>query len=579
MKSSFGRPSEKKLPWFRAVRGLSPLLALGAVACTGQIGDPPSVRGAEPGSTSGSTTGVTTGPSMPERPVDPGTKGVHRLNSIEYNATVADVLGTTLQPASSSWRGGEIGGFDNIASVLDVDQTLYQRYYDSAGLIADDVFATPPLKAKIVTCATADDATCVQSILSETGRRIFRRPLGADEVATYKKVYTAARMLGETHEGSVKQVLRAMLSSAEFLYRIELDPNPASTDKHPLGAFELASRLSYFLWSSAPDDALLAAAADNSLTNDATLVATVDRLLADATKSPRFVANFSGQWLGARKLPEHAVALDVYPDWTPAIASSLTQEMYLYFTEFLKSDRPWLEFLQADVHFVDAPLAKLYGMAAPGGTGLQRVEAKNDTRMGFFGLGGFLALSSLDQRTSPTLRGRWVMLNLLFTKPPAPPENVPKLTDGPNNPTLNVRAALEEHRKNPACATCHALFDPYGLSLEQFDGIGKYRTAYADGAVIDTTTELKPSDVYPNGVAFSGLKGLADTLTKDPKFSQCVQDFMFTYGLGRLISEDTDRPYLDAIQTQWTKGTQSIRSLIHSLVLAETFRYRHGGAK
>jgi len=305
----------------------------------------------------------------------------------------------------------------------------------------------------------------------------------------------------------------------------------------------------------------------------------VDRMLADPVKGARLVENFTGQWLGARKLPEHAATPAIFPDWSLQVANSLTKEMYLYFSDFLKSDRPWLEFMQADVNFVDASTAKLYGMAAPAGTAMQRVENKTDNRFGFAGLGGFLAMSSLGDRTSPTLRGRWIMTNLLCTEPPAPPKDVPLLTAGSLDPTKNVRVALEEHRKSPACATCHALFDPYGLSLEQFDGIGKSRTAYADGAVIDTTTELKPSDVYPNGVKFSGLKGLADTLTQDPKFSQCVQDFMFTYGLGRLISEDTDRPYLNAIQTQWTKGTQSIRNLIHSLVLAETFRYRHGGAK
>jgi len=577
MKSSLDAPSENQGPLRRFAHPLTSVLVLGAVACTGHIGNVPGMESASgragtgPGATGGS------GTSMPA--VDPGTKGVHRLNSTEYNATVADVLGTKVQPANSSWRGGEIGGFDNVAAVLDIDEEQYGRYFDSAGAITDDVFAAVDSKAKIATCATADDATCVDGIIANTGRRIFRRPLGADEVATYKKVYTAARQLGESHDGSIEQVVRSFLSSAEFLYRVELDPNPSSTDKHPLNAYELASRLSYFLWSSAPDDTLLASAADNSLLQDDKLGVAVDRMLADPVKGARLVENFTGQWLGARKLPEHAATPAIFPDWSLQVANSLTKEMYLYFSDFLKSDRPWLEFMQADVNFVDASTAKLYGMATPAGTGMQRVENKTDNRFGFAGLAGFLAMSSLGDRTSPTLRGRWVMTNLLCTEPPAPPKDVPQLTAGSLDPTKNVRVALEEHRKSPACATCHALFDPYGLSLEQFDGIGKYRTAYADGAVIDTTTELKPSDVYPNGVAFSGLKGLADTLTKDPKFSQCVQDFMFTYGLGRLISEDTDRPYLNAIQTQWTKGTQSIRSLIHSLVLAETFRYRHGGAK
>jgi hypothetical protein len=512
---------------------------------------------------------------MPPVPVDPGTKGVHRLNSNEYNATVADVLGTKLQPANSSWLGGEIGGFDNVASVLDVDATQYKRYFDAATAIAEDVFATAALKAKIVTCATADDATCVASIIANTGRLVFRRPLIADEVTTYMNVYTAARQQNENHDGSIKLVLRALLSSAEFLFRVEVDPNPNSTDKHPLDAYELASRLSYFLWSSAPDEALLASAADNSLIQDDKLVLTVDRMLVDQAKSARLVQNFAGQWLGARKLPEHAAAAKVFPDWSPELATSLTNEMYLYFTEFLKTDRSWLDFLQLDINFVDAPVAKLYGTTPPSGAGQQRVEITSDQRAGFFGLGGFLAISSIDNRTSPTLRGRWILSNLLCTEPPPPPPGVPELTAGAFDPTKNVAKALEEHRKNPACAGCHQRFDPLGMSLEQFDGIGKFRTTYADGATIDPTGEFPVSSTYPQGLKFVGLKGLAETVSKNPRFSECIAETMFTYGLGRLIA-DTDRPYLQAVQATWTSSTPTLRRLIHALVLAETFRYRRG---
>jgi hypothetical protein len=584
MKSMFDLRLSRKATSLRGRHLISSVLLLGAAACTGEIGDvdqggsgpgTSTSTGVGPSTSSSTVAGGTGGTTMPA--VDPGTKGVHRLNSNEYNATVADVLGTKLQPANSSWRGGEIGGFDNIAAVLETDEAQYQRYFDTAGLIADDVFAAVDLKAKIVTCATADDNACVQGIISNTGKRIFRRPLGTDEVGTYQKVYTAARQLGESHEGSIKQVLRSLLSSAEFLYRIELDPNPSSTEKHPLSAYELASRLSYFLWSSAPDDALLASAADSSLTQNTTLESTVDRMLAEPVKGSRFVENFAGQWLGARKLPDHAVFADVYPDWTPQLATSLTKEMYLYFGEFLKSDRPWADFLHADINFVDASIAKLYGVAAPAASAGQPMsQITTDNRFGFFGLGGFQALSSIDRRTSPTLRGRWIMINLLCTEPPAPPPGVPELTAGPFDPTKNVKKALEEHRKSPACAACHGTFDPYGMSLEQFDGIGKFRTTYADGATIDSTTELAPSDLFPQGAKFSGLKGLADTLSSHPAFQQCIGDNLFTYGIGRLINNDTDRPYLNAIHDEWTKGTPSIRRLIHSMVLAEPFRFRHG---
>jgi Protein of unknown function (DUF1588)/Protein of unknown function (DUF1585) len=249
--------------------------------------------------------------------------------------------------------------------------------------------------------------------------------------------------------------------------------------------------------------------------------------------------------------------------------------MFLYFTEFLKADRSWLDFLQADINFVDASVAKLYGMSAPSGAGQQRVEVTNDERTGFFGLGGFLALSSVENRTSPTLRGRWILSNLLCAEPPPPPPGVPELTGGAFDPALNVAKALEEHRRNPACSGCHKLFDPLGMSLEQFDGIGKFRTTYADGATIDPTGELPASSTYPQGVKFVGLKGLADTVSKNPRFAECIADTLFTYSLGRLIT-DADRPYLHQVQTKWSSGTPTLRRLIHSLVLAETFRYRRG---
>jgi Protein of unknown function (DUF1592)/Protein of unknown function (DUF1588)/Protein of unknown function (DUF1587)/Protein of unknown function (DUF1595)/Protein of unknown function (DUF1585) len=560
MKASFDPGARSRMPALRLGGMLCAALVCGAVACQGQIGGGPSGNG--PG-------GGASGPGPLGAGVDPGTKGIHRLNSVEYNNTVADVLGTTLQPASSAWLGGEIGGFDNIASVLDIDDAQYQRYFDAAGAIADDVFAAPALKAKILVCTT-QDAACVQSIIGTTGRRLLRRPLTPDDIATYNKVYAAAMGLGETHEGSVKQVLRALLSSSEFLYRIETDPTPDSLTKHPLGAYELASRLSYFLWSSAPDDVLLAAAADNSLLQDATLRTTIDRMLADPNKSTRFVQNFVGQWLGARKLPDHAADPTIFPDWSAPLATSLTQEIYLYFTEFLNNDRSYLDFMKADVNFVDANVAKLYGVPAGTGSGMQRVEITSDQRFGFAGLGGFLALSSQATRTSPTLRGRWILSNLLCQEPPPPPKGVPDLGGvGGLDPTKNIRVALEAHRQSAACAACHSSFDGYGLSLENFDAIGRYRTTYADGSAIDASAQLA------GGISFSGLQGLADTVSKDPRFSQCIAQFMFTYGLGRLVTP-ADQPYLAKVNADWLKGTPTIRRLVQSLVLADTFRFRNG---
>jgi len=496
---------------------------------------------------------------------------VHRLNAAEYNATVADVLGTKLAPANASWLGGQLGLFDNIAAVLNVDEDQFKRYLQAANQIADDVFGANNLKANLLICS-GEDAACVQSIIANMGLRLFRRPLQVAEAATFNTLYSAARAQGETRDGGLKYVLRGVLSSADFLFRIETDLDAASAEKHPLNAYELASRLSYFLWSSAPDEALLAAAADGSLLKQETLLKTVDRMLNDPAKSSRFVENFGGQWLGVRQVPQHAVDVKTFPDWSEPLATSLSKEMYMFFAEFVTGDRSWLDFLRADVNFVDASVAKLYGGQSGGSTAMQRIEIRDDQRFGFAGLGGFLAMTSQDQRTSPTKRGSWILTHLLCTEPPPPPPAVAKAIAESQgfDPTKNVRATLEEHRTNPGCAACHASFDPYGLSLEQFDAIGKYRTAYADGSKIDVSAKMEDTE-------FSGLSGLVETVTNDPKFSECLPEFLLNYALGRPIVE-SDRPYLYAIHKEWIQETPSIRRLVGTLVSSEPFRYRRAAA-
>ncbi len=577
---------------------LSPIgvlaLTLSSLACTGVMDNKQDGMG--PVGSSGST-GTGGSGSTPidskvatTQPVDPGVVGVHRLNTSEYNSTVQDVLGTKLAPADGGWRGGELGGFDNMASVLGVDATQFRRYFDAAELLLKDVFADPTMRGKIVICATTDDA-CVKSILTTTGTRIFRRPLTADELTTYAKVYAVAKAQGDDHNASVKLMVQSLLSSAEFLYRIEFDANPASTDKHPLTAYELATRLSYFLWSSAPDDQLLAAAANNTLTKDDVLAGAVDYMLKDV-KSNRLVLNFAGQWLGARRVVPHPTAPEVYPNWNPTLADAAAQEMYLYFNEFLRSSRPWTEFMTADINYVNADLAKAYGMMPPAGSGMVRVENVADGRRGFAGLMGFLAMSSPDRRSSPTSRGKWLLMNLMCTVPPDPPPDIPKLEAKGDTTSGNVRDVLEAHRANPACAACHSLFDPFGLSLEQYDGVGKFRTTYSGGSTINPATELTPSAIaavgyppadYPNGLKFAGIEtkdgviGVADAVTKNPKFATCISQKMLTYSLGRLLT-DTDTPYLDVVNKAWladpTKATVS--NLVQGLVSTETFRFRRG---
>ncbi|HEY5373849.1 MAG TPA: DUF1592 domain-containing protein [Polyangiaceae bacterium] len=559
-----------------------------ALACSTVAGQPHGgVAGA---GTGGGVAGAGTGGAS--QVLDPGRKDMHRLNSAEYNATVQDVLGTTLAPANGSWRA-EAEGFDNIASVLHVDEAQYDRYLSAAQALATELLASQQARARFVSCDLTASG-CAQSSIAAAGLRLFRRPLEPDELQTYQNVYDAARGLGDDESAALTLTLQALLSSAEFLYRIELDPTPESTEPHPLGPYELASRLSYFLWSSAPDDALLQAAADGSLTQPATLSAVVDRMLDDKTqvdaagsvKSDRLITNFAGQWLGERQVASHP-AIPKFYQWTPPVAVAAGQEMLDYFGYFLRHEQSWFEFPTADYNFIDAELAYLYGIPTDqtGMGNAQFVEYHDDKRAGFFGLAGFLALTSLDRRTSPSHRGRWIAGNFLCAEPPPPSPKVPALdadagadADAGVSPALNVRQALEKHRTDPSCAACHALFDPYGLALEQFDAIGLYRTTYDDGSTVDASTTLPASDAHPEGLSIQGLDGLAQAVSTDPRFGECLAEKLFTYGLGRIVTP-SDKPYLQQVQQEWLAAgqTPSLRRIIHALIESDTFRLRRGG--
>jgi len=566
------KPTTKHLSRWRDRLGVAmALLLVAALSACGTAGQAPREPASEGSSGSAGTAGIS--PAL-----DPGRTEMHRLNTAEYNATVEDVLGTTLQPANGNWRGGELGGFDNMASVLGVDEAQYDRYFNAAQTLATEVFASDELRARFLACEPSDPA-CVRTSLEAAGLRLFRRPLAPDELATYQRVYGAALALGDAPVAALELAFQALLASAEFIYRIELDPQPRSAETHPLSSFELASRLSYFLWSSAPDEALLLTAADGSLAEPAVLSATVERMLEDP-KSERFVTQFAGQWLGARQVVSHAVVPKLY-DWTPLVARAASDEMLRYFSEFLRSNRSWFEFPQADINFVDATLAHFYGMPTPSVDGPTRITFADDRRAGFFGLAGFLAVSSFDRRTSPSLRGRWILNNLLCARLPEPPPNVPKLEDENEDPSLlNVRQILERHRESPECAGCHAQFDPYGAALEEYDAIGLYRTVYTDGTAVDASTVLPASDAHPEGLPITGLDGLSRAVASDPRFGECLGEKLLTYALGRLVSA-SDEPYLQQAQREWLAAGEpaSVRRLIRVLVSTPPFRLRRGEAE
>lgn len=572
------------------------LLLLGVQACTGEIGEdqthgpssiisPQTDAGVPPGTpaqpNAGSNAGAGTGggTQIPNAPVsaarDVNRVDLHRLNNNEYDNTMRDLLGVTSTTAPTFIADEKALGFDSIAAALGMTDAQYEQYFNAADALVEQTFADSKLRARIITC-TPDGSTtadaCTRKVIDAFGLRAWRRPLAAAEVDALAAVGGDARALGETFESSVAQVVKALLCSAHFLYRVELDADPGSGAAHPLDAYELASRLSYLLWSSMPDDRLFALAESGELLQDKTLDTQLDRMLTD-TRADNFISSFAGQWLGLRDLKIHQVEPQVYPEWNETVRAAMIREGQLYFDEFLRKRRSVDEFFTADLHFVDNALADLYGISGVSSTTPMRMESATPERQGFLGLAGFLTVTSFSYRTAPTLRGKWVLENLLCQPVAPPPANVPeldeKVADGAGAETLNVRERLAEHRKNPTCASCHTILDPIGLGLENFDAIGHYRSEYSANDPVDA------SGMLPTGESFDGLPALATILATDVRFGNCASDKLLTYALSRQLGT-SDKPFLQEIRSAWAGTDKSLLSLLRTIVHSDPFRQRRG---
>ena len=530
-------------------------------SCVGQV------------STAGSGgSGAGGGMSSPTTPgsatADVGTVALRQLTITEYNDTVRDLLGTALHPADS-FESSEAAGFDTIASAGIMNSRKVAAYFDAAQALADDVFSNPALSARIVTCQPASpaDGSCARNIITAFGLKAFRRPLEGGELAELLSEYQKAQAQMLSHADAIKQVVRIMLASPQFIYRMEFDPDPTSNRAHPLSGYEVASRLSYTIWSSTPDDELLRLAGTDQLLTAAGVKAQVDRLLADP-RSTALADNFAAQWLGSRRLDAHVADMTIYPAWSDALKTSMQQELGLYFDAFLHGDLTFDRFLTADFNYVDANLAPLYGVPVPAGPGMVKIENTTDHRAGFLGLAGFLTHTSRPERSAPTIRGQWVLDALQCVTLELPPNfNPPPLADP--MPGQTVRQLLELHGSAPACAPCHTQLDPVGLGLEHFDGIGRYRETYADGSAIDAT------GVLPGGRQFDGMAGLAQLLSQDPRLLSCATQKLFAFGLGRTVAS-SDAQYIAQMVDGWKSDGLGLRNLIKQLVGSDAFRLRRG---
>jgi Protein of unknown function (DUF1592)/Protein of unknown function (DUF1588)/Protein of unknown function (DUF1585)/Protein of unknown function (DUF1595) len=374
-------------------------------------------------------------------------------------------------------------------------------------------------------------------------------------------------------EAGIEVALRAILTSPEFLFRIERDPSgTAAGASYRVSDLELASRLSFFLWSSIPDDRLLDAAERGQLREPAVLEAEVRRMLADP-RADALTTNFASQWLYLRNLAAAVPNLRLYPDFDDNLRQSFRRETELFFQSIVQDDRSVLELLDADYTFLNERLARHYGMPHVYGDRFRRVALPQDSeRRGLLGHGSVLTVTSHSTRTSPVRRGKWILENILGTPPPPPPANVPPLKEnGSGGGARTMRELMTEHRSNAVCAACHRSIDPLGLALENFDAVGRWRTRGEDGTSVDASGSM------PSGEAFDGVAGLRRALLARPEvFVGTLAEKLMTYALGRGVTY-SDAPAVRAIQRQAAVGGYRFSDLTGAIVRSAPFQMRRAG--
>jgi hypothetical protein len=429
-----------------------------------------------------------------------------------------------------------------------------------------------PSRRRIFTCKPAAGAEerCAKQILSTLVRRAYRGQSSDDDVERLMGFFRAGRQQRDFDRG-IQVALQRVLASPKFVFRAEREPDQPTTDRtYRISDLELASRLSFFLWSSVPDDDLIKAASENRLREPAVLERQVRRMLADP-RSERFVTNFAGQWLYLRNLTNHQPNSMVFPDFDDNLRLAFRREAEMFFDSIMREDRNVLDLMTADYTFVNERLARHYGIPGVYGSQFRRVTLTDEARRGLLGKGAILTVTSQATRTSPVVRGKWILDNILNAPPPPPPPNVPPLPESEGSgQVLSMRQRMEAHRKNPVCANCHRMFDPIGLAMENFDAVGRWRARDGGslGAPIDASGELL------DGTKVDGVVSLRRALLRQPDlFVGTVVEKLMTYALGRGVAAD-DMPSVRAIIRDSTSQNYRFSSLVLGIVRSAPFTMR-----
>ena len=448
---------------------------------------------------------------------------------------------------------------------MDVDYVRLEGPYDATGP------GDTPSRRRIFGCHPArasDEEPCAREILETLARRAYRRPVTDSDVETLLRFYRTGRSEGNFERG-IQEALTRLLVSPQFLFRIERDPANIQADAiYRISDLELASRLAFFLWSSIPDDRLLDVAARGRLRNPGVLEEQVRRMLADP-RATALVTNFGGQWLHIRNLKAVDPEASAFPEFDDNLREAFQRETELFLESQLRDDRPLEELLTANYTFVNERLARFYGIRNVYGAHFRRVPLNDPRRAGLLGHGSILTVTSYATRTSPVVRGKYLLDNILGAPPPPPPPNVPPLAESAEagQPLASVRERMEAHRQNPVCAACHTRMDPLGFALENFDAIGRWRT-------MDGTSVIDASGVLPDGTPFAGPDEFRQALLmRSAEFIRTFTEKLLTYALGRAV-QAYDMPAVRTIIRDAAPTNHRWSSLVLGIVESRPFQMR-----
>ncbi|MDX2019637.1 MAG: DUF1592 domain-containing protein [Deltaproteobacteria bacterium] len=541
--------------------------------CSGAAGSPSEGDEADGGSGGGASGGTTAPPpEVVPKPRDsacagaapkPGIAGLRKLTPFEYDNTVEELLRATTKPGASFPASQLVLGFDNNADAVNASTLAVEQYQSAAETLALAAVKDLP---KLMGCnggsAAAED-TCAKSFIKSFGLHAFRRPLTTAELDRFTRFYMDSKAPNGFTD-SVRMLVEAFLQSPHFLYRVEGAAKTGSV----AAPYALASRLSYLIWSSMPDETLFAAAASGRLKGAGDVALQAQRMLAD-DRAKRGVNNFFGQWLELSRVQRLEKDAEANPTWTPAIAGLLRQETEAYVQDQVLGGKGNLKSLLTDPHsFINADLAKFYGLQAPAGSGFGRVNLNPKQRAGLLTQGALLAAAAKPRQSSPVARGYFVRDRLLCSPPPPPPANVNAKLPEPDG-TATTRQRLESHRTDPSCRGCHELLDPVGLGFEHYDAVGLWRDQ-DEGKPVDATGKI--SSAGDADGAFDGAIELATKLAGSQTVQACFAKQFFRFAFARGETDD-DACTLDALSVALGGNDATFARFIATLTQTDPFMY------